>query len=66
MGEQVQKFVSTAGDYLLNALFGESPYVSGTKLHDCYTIAMLYVDPNLKYIRYEIIKLTRKIHQVVK
>jgi hypothetical protein len=28
MGEQVQKFVSTAGDYLLNALFGESPYVS--------------------------------------
>ncbi|XP_048763665.1 uncharacterized protein LOC125671797 isoform X2 [Ostrea edulis] len=28
MGEQVQKFVSTAGDYLLNALFGESPYTT--------------------------------------
>ena len=28
LGGEVQKFVSTAGDYLLNALFGQSPYVS--------------------------------------
>ncbi|XP_061191436.1 uncharacterized protein LOC133199605 [Saccostrea echinata] len=28
LGEQVTKFVSTAGDYLLNTLFGESPYTT--------------------------------------
>nr|XP_022318170.1 uncharacterized protein LOC111121272 [Crassostrea virginica] len=28
LGGEVQKFVSTAGDYLLNALFGQSPYTT--------------------------------------